>query len=278
MPGNLNILLVGDVVGPLGCAMYQKHVTSLKEKYKISFVIVNGENSHSNGRGITPKLVNFFKHNHANVITSGNHIWAQKDIIPYMSDPKVYNNNLLRPANFPSSAPGTGAAVYSCEFNNKTYKIGVLNLQGRVFMRELLDCPFRTADSALTFLKAQTNIVLVDMHAEATSEKLGIGLHLDGKVSAVVGTHTHVQTNDARVFPNGTAYITDLGMTGAYNSMIGMKKEPIINNFITQLPHRFMVDTEPPVLLSGVVISINPETGKAVSIDNIKVIDEDLRV
>lgn len=270
MQDNLRILFVGDVVGQLGCAIFQKHISRLKKEHNIDSIIVNGENSHSQGRGITPGIVNFFKHHSVDVITSGNHIWARKEIYPYLEQ----NNDLLRPANFPSSCPGSGVTTFKC----RNYNIGIMNLQGRIFMNQFVDCPFRTAESLLTFLKQKTKIIFVDFHAEATSEKMGMGYFLDGKVSGIVGTHTHVQTADNRILPNGTAYITDLGMCGALNSMIGMKKESILQNFLCQMPVKFEVDLNPPALLCGAIIEVNPETGKAIKIERLRVIDEVIKL
>lgn len=266
----IRILLVGDVVGPLGCAIFQKHIDSLRKKFNIDGVIVNGENSSPRGRGITSKIVNFFKHNGADVITSGNHIWADKEIYAYIDQ----NEDLLRPANFPSDAPGTGVTVFNC----KGVTVGVMNLQGRVFMSQFVDDPFRSADTNLTFLRNKTKVILVDFHAETTAEKIGIAHYLDGRVSCVVGTHTHVQTADERILPKGTAFITDLGMCGSLNSMIGMKKESILYNMKTQMPTKFEVDNEPPALMSGVWVEIDVNSGKALKIERFRVVDENISI
>lgn len=170
--------------------------------------------------------------------------------------------------------PGTGVITFTC----KDTVIGVINIQGRVFMREFVDCPFRTVDSLLTYLHTKTKVILVDFHAETTSEKAGMGYYLDGRVSAVVGTHTHVQTADERILPNGTAFITDLGMGGSLNSMIGMKKEPIIQHLITQMPVKFSVETAAPYVLSGAIIDIDSATGAAVAIERLRIIDNELRL
>ncbi|MCL4360969.1 TIGR00282 family metallophosphoesterase [Candidatus Dependentiae bacterium] len=264
----IRILMFGDVVGGVGRMVLQKHLPHLKEKYKADAVIVNGENS-AEGKGITSRIMKFYRHIGVDVVTSGNHIWQKREIYNYFGQ----NKDLLRPANFPSECPGSGITF----FQVKGYTVAVMNIQGRVFMRELLSCPFKTADSQLTFLKSKTNIILVDFHAETTSEKHGIGFYLDGKVSAVVGTHTHVQTADERILPGGTAYITDLGMAGSYYSMIGMKKDPIINHMITQMPQKFEVETEGPYLLCGVSITIDANSGKAESIERIFVVDNELK-
>lgn len=268
--GNLRIILLGDIVGLPGRMMFQKYAHALKQKYGADALIVNGENSSSIGRGISSKNVHFFKHNGANVITSGNHIWHNKEIYPYLDQ----HHDLLRPDNFPSECPGTGVTT----FETASVTIGVVNLQGRIFMREQVNCPFKAADSILTYLKTKTPIIVVDFHAEATAEKIGLAYYLDGKVTAVVGTHTHVQTADERILPQGTAFITDLGMAGSLNSMIGMKKDAIIRTMITQMPEKFVVETQGPFILTGVVIDADAVTGKALAIERIKIIDNELVV
>lgn len=263
----LRVLFLGDIVGIAGRTIFQKHINHIRQQYKIDAVIVNGENS-ANGRGITSRIVRFFRHNGVDVITTGNHIWHHREIYEYLA----HNTDLLRPANFPSDCPGVGMTTFLC----KGVTIGIMNLQGRVFMRDYLSCPFRTAESLLTYLRSKTNIIFVDMHAEATSEKMGLAYFLDGKISGYVGTHTHVQTTDERILPKGTAYITDLGMAGALNSMIGMKKEPIINNFLTQMPSKFVVDTEGPMIMTGAWIEVDTKTGKAVAIERIRILDNEI--
>lgn len=265
----IRVILLGDIVGAAGLAIFQKHISRLREQFRADAVIVNGENS-ANGRGITPAIMRFFKLHGVNVVTSGNHIWQKPEIISYFSQ----HTDLLRPINFPAGTPGSGVTTFLC----KGYEIGVINVQGRVFMRELLNCPFRAVESTLTYLAQKTPIIFLDVHAEATSEKMGIAYTFDGRVSAVVGTHTHVQTADARIMPGGTAYITDLGMAGSLNSMIGMKKEPIIQNFLTQMPTRFVVDTSLPVFMTGVCVEVDTETGKATSIESIRIIDDAVQI
>ena len=215
-------------------------------------------------------MIRFFRQNGADVITTGNHIWARKEIYSYLAE----NNDVLRPANFPSACPGTGITTFKCA----GLTVGVINLQGRIFMKEMVDCPFKAAESLLTYLKYKTNIIFVDFHAEATSEKLGMAYFLDGRVSAVVGTHTHVQTADERILPGGTAYITDLGMAGALNSMIGMKKESVLKTFLTQMPSKFEVDTNAPAIMCAVLIDIDKSTGKALKIERIQVIDDEISI
>lgn len=266
---DFRVLLLGDIVGIPGRTMLQKHIDQLKERYSADAIIVNGENS-AHGHGITTKIMRSLKHMGVDIVTSGNHIWRNKDIYSYLDQ----HTDLLRPANFPSECPGTGVTTFEC----KGMTIGVLNIQGRVFMRELVSCPFRAADSALTYLKHKTPIILVDFHAETTAEKIGMGFYLDGRVSAVVGTHTHVQTADERILPEGTAYITDLGMAGSLDSMIGMKKGPILKHMLTQMPQKFEVEMNGPHVLSGVCVSIDRTTGKAVSIERVRVIDHELKL
>ncbi|MCX5921992.1 MAG: TIGR00282 family metallophosphoesterase [Candidatus Dependentiae bacterium] len=261
----LKVLLVGDVVGVPGRMMFQKHIPHIKAKYGIDAIIVNGENSTSQGRGITSRIVKFFRHCGADVVTTGNHIWYNKEIYSYLSS----NQDLLRPANFPSGVPGVGVTTFMC----KNQTIAVINLQGRVFMKDTIDCPFRTAESILTYLKSKTNIIFVDFHAETTSEKIGIAHFLDGLVTGVVGTHTHVQTADERILPKGTGFITDLGMVGALDGMLGMQKAAILENFLHQMPVKFSVETEPPFVLSGVIMEVDTVTGRTVGIERVRVID-----
>jgi len=265
----LRVLFIGDVVGETGCVMVQKHLRRIQEEFKIDATVINGENS-ADGRGITPKLMHFFKHSGADVVTSGNHIWDKKEIYSYLSEHK----DLLRPANFPSDTPGIGVTTITV----KNHVVAILNLQGRVFMKEHSDCPFKTASSLLAYLRDKTKVIFVDFHAETTSEKQGLAYYLDGKISGLVGTHTHVQTADERILPGGTAYITDLGMVGALNSMLGMKKEPIINQFLTQMPTRYSVETEGPVFLTGVWIEVDPMSGKATKIERIRIVDNEIVV
>jgi metallophosphoesterase (TIGR00282 family) len=265
----VRILFLGDLVGLPGRAMLARHLPELKKKYAIDGVIVNGENAAA-GKGITPKIMRFLRSIGVDVVTTGNHIWQKRDILTYFAQ----NTDLLRPANFPSSCPGAGITTFVC----KGFTVGVMNMQGRVFMRELLACPFKTAESLLTYLKTKTSIILVDMHAETTSEKAALAYYLDGKVSAVVGTHTHVQTADERVLPGGTAFITDLGMSGALNSVLGVKKEAIIQQCINQMPTKYEVEQVGPFFLTGVWLEIDTATGKALSIERVKIVDMNLHL
>lgn len=265
----IRVLCIGDVVGATGRSMFQKHIDRVRKAHSIDAIIVNGENS-AGGRGITSRIAKFFVHNGANVITTGNHIWQKKEVYSYLNE----SANLLRPANYPSGCPGKGVTTFTCG----PYVIGVLNLQGRVFMKDHIDCPFRSAESALSFLRTKTPIIIVDFHAEASSEKMAMGHFLDGKVSAVVGTHTHVQTADERVLPGGTAFMSDLGMTGSLNGMLGMQRDAIMQNFLNQLPVKFKVSMESPVIMTGAWIEIDPATGHAVKIERVRIVDGELSV
>ncbi len=270
MKSTIRVLMLGDVVGNIGRAMFAKHIALIKNKLSIDCVIVNGENSHHNGRGITSRIVGFFKNHGADVITSGNHIWDQYEIYEYLHT----HQDLLRPGNFSAACPGSGYTLV----DKADCKIGVINLQGRVFMKEHTQCPFATADKILLELQEKTNIIVVDFHAEATAEKIALAYHLSGRVSAVVGTHTHVPTSDERILPSGTAFVTDLGMAGSLNSMIGMTYESVMPHFLTQMPSRFTVDTQPPAVMSGVWIDIDTITGKALNIQRVHYVDNDIIV
>lgn len=269
MKSVLKFLFIGDVFGLPGLTIFQKWIPKLKEKHEIDAIIVNGENGAKNGRGITSKVVDFFKHNGVAVITTGNHVWENREFYNSLNQ----RDDLIRPANFPPGCPGKGYTFFELE----GHSVAVINLHGRVFVRELLDCPFRTAESLLSFIKPRTNIIFVDFHAEATSEKKALGLYLDGKVSGVFGTHTHVQTSDAQILPRGTGYLTDLGCCGALNSVIGMQAEGVLKKFLYfQKMGKFEVELTGPFELNGAVISVDTESGKALSIESIRVIDDEL--
>src|SRR3989442_14114200 len=228
----MNVLMVGDVFGEPGRAALAKHLPRLREEQSIDFCVVNFENAAA-GFGVTPAMAKQFLEQGADVLTSGNHIWDKKEIVEFITR----DNLLLRPANFPAGTPGVGHVT----LKSGPHRVAVVNLMGRVFMTPI-DCPFRKADEILPELRKETPIILVDMHCEATSESLAMGWYLDGRVSAVVGTHRHVQTADERVLPGGTAYITDLGMTGPTDGVIGVDREIILRRFLTPMPMRF----EPP--------------------------------
>jgi hypothetical protein len=252
----LKILYIGDTVAGAGRAIVRTHLREIQREYSIDFSILNCENA-APGNGVTPSMADEFFDWGIDVLTSGNHIWNKKEILPYLNK----QSRLLRPANYPPGNPGRGMAVVKAQSGEQ---IAVLNLQGRVFMPPI-DDPFRVADSELERLPHDVKVVFVDMHAEATSEKVAMGWYLDGRVSAVIGSHTHIPTADETILPAGTAYQTDAGMTGPYFSVIGVLKEGAINRFLTQMPTRFEPASQ-DVRLNGVVIDVDSETGKARSI------------
>jgi metallophosphoesterase (TIGR00282 family) len=256
----MNILMIGDVFGEGGRAALVKLLPRLRRDHAADLAVVNVENA-AGGFGVTPAIARGLLDQGVDVMTSGNHIWDKKEIIEYIGK----ENLLLRPANFPAGTPGVGWVTVKAG----PHRVAVLNLMGRVFMNPI-DCPFRTADAILPELRRETPIILVDMHAEATSESLAMGWYLDGRVSAVVGTHRHVQTADERVLPGGTAYITDLGLTGPTDGVIGVDRDQIIQRFLSQMPARFE-PAKGPVALHGVVITIDPETGRASDIRRLRV-------
>lgn len=258
----MRILFIGDIVGEPGRAIVRQNLPILREQ--VDVVIVNGENSANDGRGITPAIADEFFSQKVHMITTGNHVWAKKEIQDYIARER----RLLRPANFPGECPGVGVGIVVLPDGRK---LGVVNVMGRVFMRDLLACPFRTAEAAVMFLKNHTNHIFVDIHAETTAEKCSLASFLDGKVSAVVGTHTHVPTADERILPKGTAFITDVGMCGAVNSSLGMKANLIIEHMLTQMPVRFAVETDGPMQLCAVIIDLDPDSFRARSIERILV-------
>ena len=231
-------------------------VIPLKQELGIDFVIANAENA-SGGSGITAKVATELFASGVDVLTSGDHIWKKPEIFELINQ----EERILRPLNFPSGAPGRGAKVFKVR---NGVKVGVININGRVFM-EALDCPFKAALKAAEELAAETKIIIVDIHAEATSEKIALGWYLDGKVSAIFGTHTHIQTADEKILPQGTAYITDVGMTGPYDSVIGRRVEDVLTRFLSSIPVRFQV-AEEDIQLHGALVEIDEATGKARSI------------
>jgi len=252
----MKILFIGDIVGAPGREAIKKLVAPLKQDLQIDFVIANAENA-SGGSGITTKVASELFAAGADVLTSGDHIWKKPEIFELINQ----EERILRPLNFPSGAPGRGAGVFKAK--NGT-KIGVLNVNGRVFM-EALECPFKAALKAAEELAKETKIIIVDIHAEATSEKVALGWYLDGKVSAILGTHTHIQTADEKILPKGTAYITDVGMTGPYDSVIGRRVEDVLTRFLSSIPVKFEVAQE-NIQLHGALVEIDEKTGKAISI------------
>ncbi len=254
----LRILFIGDVVGRQGRKIVAELLPKLKSEFEIDFTIANCENA-AGGFGVTMKIIEELKEAGVDVMTSGNHIWDRHEIISYLDSIPI----ILRPLNYPEGVPGRGRGIYEVRDG---IKVCVVNLMGRVFMRAI-DCPFKAVDDLLKHVGPM--ITIVDMHAEATSEKIAMGWYLDGRVTAVIGSHTHVQTADERVLPGGTAYITDAGMTGAVDSVIGIEKEAIIKRFLTGIPTRFEAATE-DVWLMGVVVAVDPTSGKAISIQRIQ--------
>ena len=256
----LKLLFLGDIIGEPGRRAVIDAVPRFKSERGVDFVIVNGENS-AGGRGITPKISIDLLRAGVAVITTGDHIWDQREIVPYLdSEPR-----LLRPLNYPPNTPGRGSIV----LDTAKGPVAVVNVQGRTFMQPPLENPFLALDEEITRLRAETKVIFVDAHAETTSEKIAIGRFLDGRVSAVVGTHTHTQTADERVFPGGTAFLCDAGMCGPTESILGREIEPIIQRFLQGRPVMYPV-ARGPVLLCGAMIEIDEETGKALSIERVQ--------
>jgi len=253
------LFFIGDIVGRPGRELIRRGLSTFVARHEIDLVIANIENSAA-GFGITPDIADDLLAWGVGVMTSGNHIWNKKEIYPYIAD----QPRLLRPANFPAGAPGRGAVVASTP---RGVPVGVINVMGRVFL-SAIDDPFTVVLEQIRVVREEATIVLVDMHAEATSEKVAMGWHLDGQVTAVVGTHTHVQTADERVLPQGTAYITDVGMTGPHESVLGVARGPVLERFLTGLPQRFETATGDP-RLHGVVIDADETTGRAQAISRV---------
>lgn len=257
--GCIKVLFIGDIVGRVGRRAIKEFLPLLHKKHKPDFVIANGENA-AGGFGITPSVASELLKSDIDILTSGNHVWNKKEIYPYLDN----SPKLLRPANYPETVPGYGYHIYNTQAGTL---IGVINLEGRIFMRPL-ECPFRTAEKIIQQMRAQTLCILVDFHAEATSEKQALGWFLDGTVSALIGTHTHVPTADEKILPEGTAYITDVGMTGSSHSVIGFQNTVVIEKFLSQLPITFKV-AKKGLELQGVIVEIDSKNGKAVSIRRI---------
>jgi len=255
----MKVLLIGDIVGHPGRNAIKELVPILKKEESLDFVIANAENA-AGGSGVTPPIADELFGYGVDVMTTGDHIWNKREITEYLNK----NDRLLRPANYPNGAPGFGA----CVVNKKSADVGVINIAGRVFM-DAIECPFRVVRAEIDRITSKTKIIFVDIHAEATSEKVALGWYLDGVVSCVFGTHTHIQTADERILPKGTAYITDLGMTGPYDSVIGRRVDQILSRFITQLPTRFEM-AEDNVKLCGAVVEVDDKTGKALSIKRVQ--------
>lgn len=260
----MRVLFIGDVVGSLGRNTIAEYVPRLKKKYRPQVTIANGENAAA-GRGITGKIYKKFLQDGVDVVTLGNHTWDNQDIFNFIGEAK----KMIRPANFPEKAPGQGMVFVKVN----SLELAVINLQARSFMADI-DDPFAKAEELVAEARKRTPFIFVDFHGETTSEKQAMGWFLDGQVSAVVGTHTHVQTNDARILPQGTAYLSDVGMTGPYDGILGMKRGPIIEKFLTALPKRFEVIEEGRFLLSACIIDLDPSSGRAKNIQPIQISED----
>ena len=257
----MKILFIGDIVGSPGREVFAKYVPQMKRDGDVDLVIVNAENA-AGGSGITEKIAREIFANGADVITLGDHVWDKREVYPYLNaEPRI-----LRPANLPKDSPGHGSAIVDGPGGTK---VGVVSLLGRTFVKHASDCPFRELDARIKELSAVTPNIVVDIHAEATSEKVAMGWYADGRVSAVLGTHTHIQTADERILPRGTAYLTDVGMTGPYDSVIGQIKERIVERYVTGMPCKFEVASG-PATLCGALMDIDEKTGKARAIVRVR--------
>ena len=256
----MNLLFIGDIVGKPGRRAVKTVLPELVHAYKPDAIIANGENA-AGGLGLTQDTAEELFNLGVTLLTTGNHVWQKKEFYGFLQD----TSRVLRPANYPPGAPGKGATIINLA---NQVRLGVVNLIGRVFMSPL-DCPFRSADSIVAELSGKCDLIVVDFHAEATSEKIAMGWYLDGRVACIVGTHTHVQTADERILPGGTGYISDLGMTGPINSVLGVRTDIIIDRFLSGLPKRFQTAAG-PTELCGAVITIDERTGKTKSIEGIR--------
>jgi metallophosphoesterase (TIGR00282 family) len=263
----MRILFIGDIVGRPGRELVRHGLRGLVDQHRIDLVVANAENAAA-GFGITREIGDQLLDSGVDVMTSGNHIWDKKEALDYIgTEPR-----LLRPANYPAGTPGNGSYLARSS-DGRT--VGVVNVMGRVFMLNI-DDPFQVVLREIEALKSRTRIIFVDFHAEATSEKIAMGWHLDGRATAVVGTHTHVQTADERILPNGTAYLTDVGMTGPHDSIIGVEVEPALNRFLTALPQKFETATGNP-RLNAVVIDADDRTGRATTIERVSLSADQLQ-
>ncbi|MCI2934357.1 TIGR00282 family metallophosphoesterase [Staphylococcus haemolyticus] len=259
----MRILFIGDIVGKVGRNAIAEYLPKIKKSYRPTLSIVNAENA-AHGKGLTEKLYKQLLRDGVDFMTMGNHTYGQREIYDFIDDA----NRMVRPANFPSEAPGVGMRFI--QIND--IKLAIINLQGRSFMQDI-DDPFKKADQLIEEAKKETNFIFVDFHAETTSEKNAMGWYLDGRVSAIVGTHTHIQTSDERVLPNGTGYITDVGMTGYYDGILGINRDEVIERFITSLPQRHVVPDDGRSVLSGVIIDLDKD-GKTKQIERILINDD----
>lgn len=257
----MKVLFIGDIIGKLGRKVTKQILPEIKKEFSPDFVLANGENL-AHGAGITLKTYDEITMSGVDALTSGNHVWGSRDFIKDIGSCCSF---FVRPANYPPGVPGKDHII----IKRKELKLGVICINGRTFMRTSLDCPFRVIDPIIEKIKKETKIILVDFHAEATSEKNAMGFFLDGKVSVMLGTHTHVQTADERVLPNGTAYISDVGMVGAQNSVIGAQVDPIIDRFLTGMPTRFEPEENGPAVFNAVLVEIDEKSGKTTKIERI---------
>jgi len=256
----MRALMIGDIVGRPGRAAVERFVVELREELGIDVVVANCENV-AGGTGITAATAEELFRAGVDALTSGNHVWRKKEAFELLK----LDHRIIRPANYPAEAPGSGSAVIETLGG---HKVGILNVQGRVFMEPTTDCPFRAAEREMKRLKLVTPIIIVDVHAEATSEKVALGWFLDGKASCIFGTHTHIPTADARILPQGTAFITDVGMTGPYDSVIGRRTDQILERFLLGVPVKSEV-AEDNVQLHGLLVDIDPYSGKATSVERV---------
>lgn len=251
----MKILTVGDVVGAGGTEFIRRNLWNIRKEYKIDMTVLNGENA-AKGNGLDADTAETLFAAGADVITSGNHIWQKHEMRHFIDD----NENVLRPANYPSSCPGNGCVI----FDAQGIRVLVISLLGNVYMPEALACPFETADRLIEKHKGEYDVCVIDIHAEATSEKIALSKYLDGRASVVFGTHTHVQTNDAKVLQHGTGFVTDIGMTGAYDSVIGVKSECILNKFLYKMPVRFE-EADGKIMFNAAVFEIDEKIFRCVS-------------
>ncbi len=261
MKEKINLIFVGDVVGEPGLQILEKELPTLIKKFQSNLVVVNAENADA-GKGLTDEISDRIFSLGVDIITTGNHIWDNWKSRPLLT----INDKVLRPVNYPPGNPGRGFKIFESKVG---IMVAVVQIQGRSFM-QTIDCPFRGIENALKIISNQAQVIIVDFHAETTAEKVAMGWHLDGKVSAVIGTHTHIQTNDACILPLGTGYITDVGMTGPYDSVLGMKKDVALKRFILQTAHKFEL-AENDTKLSAVFVQIDSETGQAIRIEPITI-------
>lgn len=259
----MNILVLGDIVGKPGRKAISTFLSRIIKEYDIQFTIANAENA-AGGRGLSRKVMDELLNSGIDVLTMGNHVWDNKEIFNFIDEQR----RLIRPANYPGYCPGEGYRVYIAGFN---MRIAVINASGRIFLSPL-DCPFRVVDDIIAEIKDKTDSIIIDFHAEATSEKLAFAHYFDGRVTAVLGTHTHIQTADERILPKGTAYISDLGMTGPYDSILGMDKDQVIKKLLTQRPVRLEV-AKGPVQLQGVVLNLDENCNRVLNISRLSYSD-----